>query len=48
MTIGYVVANPVRAGLAAHPRDYPFLGSSKYTIDELLAWCEYSEEMLLG
>ena len=48
MTIGYLVANPVRERLVAHPRDYPFLGSSKYTVDELLEWCEYSEAMLLG
>jgi len=48
MTIGYIVANPVRAGLVAHPREYPFLGSSRYTVDELLAWCEYSDAMLLG
>jgi REP-associated tyrosine transposase len=43
MTIGYVVANPVTAGLVKHPRDYPFLGSTKYAIDELLRWCEYPE-----
>jgi putative transposase len=43
MTIGYVVANPVTAGLVKHPRDYPFLGSTKYTIEELLQWCQYSE-----
>jgi putative transposase len=42
-TIGYVVANPVTAGLVKHPRDYPFLGSTKYTIEELLQWCQYSE-----
>jgi putative transposase len=47
MTIRYLVANPVRAGLVKHPRDYPFLGSSKYTVDELLQWCEYSEATLL-
>ena len=46
-TIGYLLANPVRAGLCMHPRDYPFIGSDKYTIDELLQWCEYSEAFLL-
>jgi putative transposase len=47
MTIRYVVANPVRARLAAHPKDYPFLGSQTYSVDELLQWCEYSEAILL-
>ena len=43
LTIRYLVANPVRAGLASHPRDYPFVGSQLYTIDELLQICEYSD-----
>jgi REP element-mobilizing transposase RayT len=43
MSLRYLVANPVRAGLVAHPRDYPFLGSAKYTVQELLQWCEYSD-----
>ena len=47
MTIRYLVANPVRARLVQHPRDYPFLGSAKYTVDELLQWCEYSEATLI-
>lgn len=47
MTLRYLAANPVREGLVKHPRDYPFLGSSKYTVDELLEWCEYSEATLL-
>jgi len=47
MTVRYIVANPVRAGLVEHPRDYPFLGSTKYTVEELLQWCEYSEACLL-
>jgi hypothetical protein len=47
MTLRYLVANPVQAGLVKHPRDYPFLGSSKYTVDELLEWCEYSGVSLL-
>jgi putative transposase len=40
--IGYVVANPVRAGLVEHPSDYAHLGSQRLTIDELLKICEYS------
>jgi putative transposase len=34
--VRYILENPVRAGLAAHPSDYPFLGSSIYTIPELM------------
>ena len=36
--VRYVLENPVRAGLVSHPRDYPFLGSSVYRLDELLEW----------
>jgi REP-associated tyrosine transposase len=46
MTLRYVVANPVRAALVAHPRDYFFLGSQRWSVDELLQWCEYSEAVL--
>jgi len=41
LTIRYVIANPVRAGLVAHPSEYPYLGSSRYSVDELLEICEY-------
>jgi len=37
----YITQNPVRAGLCKDPREYPFLGSSRYSIDELvdaIAW----------
>ena len=44
LTVGYLVENPVRSGLVAHPRDYPFLGSQRYTKAELLEWCEYRAE----
>jgi putative transposase len=43
MTLRYVVANPVLGGLTMHPRDYPFLGSQRCSIEELLQWCEYSQ-----
>ena len=33
---GYIVANPVRAGLVRDARDYPYLGSTRYSIDELI------------
>jgi putative transposase len=34
--VRYVIENPVRAGLVEHPGDYPFLGSSLYTLAELI------------
>ena len=36
LTIGYILRNPVEAGLVARPEEYPFAGSSRYTIGELL------------
>ena len=32
----YIFENPVRAKLVSHPKEYPFLGSMVYTLDELL------------
>ena len=32
----YIVENPVRAGLAKSPLDYPLTGSSRWTIQELV------------
>jgi putative transposase len=32
----YIVANPVRAGLAATPLEYPYVGSDVWTLKELL------------
>jgi REP element-mobilizing transposase RayT len=32
----YIVANPVRAGLVVEPRDYPFVGSSVFSMEALL------------
>jgi REP-associated tyrosine transposase len=37
----YIIQNPVRARVCDDPRQYRFMGSSRYTIDELLeaiAW----------
>jgi len=31
----YIVANPIRAGLCHELVDYPYLGSDRYTLDEL-------------
>ena len=41
LTIGYIVANPVRAALVGHPSEYPHLGSSRFTVAELLEMCDY-------
>src|SRR5688572_1279471 len=41
MTTAYIIGNPVRAGLAAGPSDYPYLGSTRYSVEELIAMCEY-------
>ncbi len=32
----YIVENPVRAGLGKRVSDYPFIGSTVYTVDEIL------------
>ena len=44
LTIGYIVSNPVSAGLVGHPSKQPFLGSQLYTVSELLEMCEYRDE----
>ena len=31
----YILENPVKASLCAEPREYPFIGSSLYSVDEL-------------
>jgi REP-associated tyrosine transposase len=38
--VRYILENPVRAGLASSVSDYPFTGSSKWTIDELMSSLE--------
>jgi hypothetical protein len=48
LAIRYVVANPVRAGLVCHPREYPYLGSRRCTFDELLQVSEYSAAFAAG
>ena len=32
----YIIENPVRAGLVRSPLDYPFIGSEKWTLEELI------------
>ena len=36
--VAYVLANPVRAGLVENPADYPFSGSGRWTMGELLEY----------
>ena len=40
LTIAYVVANSVVAGLVTRAEDYPFLGSEIYSLEDLLAIAE--------
>jgi REP element-mobilizing transposase RayT len=47
LTIRYVLANPVKEGLARGPLEFAGLGSQRYTIAELMEMCEYSEAYLL-
>ena len=44
--VRYIVANPVKAGLASESRLYPFLGSQRWSVDELLEWCQHPVEIL--
>ena len=37
----YIFDNPVVGGLVKSPQDYPFVGSAKYSVEEILeaiAW----------
>jgi putative transposase len=34
--VAYILENPVRAGLCTDPREYPFIGSSVYSVEELI------------
>ena len=35
--VRYVLQNPVRAGLVRTPHEYPWIGSSRYAIEDLLS-----------
>ena len=35
-TARYILENPIRAGLVRSVRDYPYVGSTCYTIDQIL------------
>lgn len=38
--VRYLLANPVRAGLVTHPSQYPYVGSTRFSIDELFDFCQ--------
>ena len=42
LTIRYLLANPVKAGLVGDPREYHGLGSERHTIEALMRLTEYS------
>ena len=46
LSVGYIVANPVRAGLVSHPAEYPYLGSEVYTLADLLLMCAYGRSIV--
>lgn len=40
----YILENPVRAGLTTRVEDYPFVGSLKYSLAELMEWAYWEVE----
>jgi REP element-mobilizing transposase RayT len=34
--VAYIIANPLRAGLCTDVRDYPFVGSGRFSLGELV------------
>jgi putative transposase len=40
--VAYILLNPVRARLVSRPVDYPYLGSSRYTVAELVTATEWT------
>ena len=40
-TVAYILANPVRGGIVDHPTEYPHLGSTRYTLEQLIEMSEY-------
>jgi hypothetical protein len=34
--VAYILNNPVRAGLSKSPDDYPFSGSSRYSVEDIV------------
>jgi len=40
--VRYIVFNPVRARLVSRPVEYPYLGSSRYNVDDLVTAAEWA------
>ena len=38
--VRYLIANPLRAGLCTDVREYPFIGSQRYSIEELIEFVQ--------
>jgi REP-associated tyrosine transposase len=47
LTIRYVLANPVRAGLVADPKRFRGFGSQRYAIAELMQMSEYRDAYVI-
>ncbi len=46
LVIAYIARNPIAAGFAAKPDDYPLFGSSRYTVEEIRrALAEYESRV---
>src|SRR6188474_2169398 len=45
LTIGYILSNPVHAGLVGYPAEYPYIGSERFTVAELMEISEYERRI---
>jgi len=44
--VSYIVANPVRAGLCADATSYPYSGSSRYSLEEIVTSVQWRPDSL--
>jgi len=44
--VSYILANPVRAGLCADPASYPYSGSSRYSLEEVVTSIQWRPDAL--
>jgi hypothetical protein len=44
--VSYIVANPVRAGLCADVMSYPYVGSSRYALEEIVTAVQWRPDSL--
>jgi REP-associated tyrosine transposase len=44
--VSYTVANPVRAGISADVTSYPYSGSSRYSLDEIVTSVQWRPDSL--